>query len=109
MPKDASPLVLERVQRYTIGFPRAGGDPAALGSGVLSRIGDTRGILTCAHVEASLQEIGTVGVVGFLATRSFSGDNFEFEDRAAQPPRIVSQGLGRVAHITGAVHEREEQ
>jgi hypothetical protein len=43
MPKNASFLVLERVQRYTIGFARAGGDPAALGSGVLLRIGDTRG------------------------------------------------------------------
>lgn len=31
-----------------------------------------------------------------------------WEDRAMQPPQIVCQGLGRVAHMIGAVHEREE-
>ncbi len=80
MSKDASPLVLERVRRFTIGFARAGGAPAALGSGVLFRIGDTRGILTCAHVEAYLQEIGTVGVVGFSRPTAFQAMTFDIRD-----------------------------
>jgi hypothetical protein len=80
MPKDASPLVLDRVRRYTIGFARAGGDPAALGSGVLLRIGDTRGILTCAHVEAYLQESGTIGVAGFSRPAAFQATTFEIRD-----------------------------
>ncbi len=80
MPEDASPLVLERVRHYTIGFAKPGGEPAALGSGVLVRIGNVRGILTCAHVEAHLQKLGAVGVVGFSRPNAFQAATLDIGD-----------------------------
>jgi hypothetical protein len=78
---DASPVVLERVQRYTVGFARSAGNPAALGSGVLARIGDARGILTCAHVEEFLQETeGLIGVVGFTRPSAFQASLFDIRE-----------------------------
>jgi hypothetical protein len=57
---------LERVVQYTIGFARAGDEPAAKGSGVLVRSGNLHGILTCAHVDDLLRKTKQpVGLVRF--------------------------------------------
>jgi hypothetical protein len=63
-PGKISDAVLEKVKHFTIGFARAGEEPAAKGSGVVVRYGDLTGILTCAHVvdllRRSKQPVGLV-------------------------------------------------
>jgi hypothetical protein len=59
-PDDAARIadaVLNKVKHFTIGFGRAGGEPAARGSGVLVKHGEMSGILTCAHVVEGLREL----------------------------------------------------
>jgi hypothetical protein len=57
---------LDRVKHFTIGFGRAGETPAAKGSGVLIKLGEVHGILTCAHVDKYLRELKRpVGLVRF--------------------------------------------
>jgi hypothetical protein len=59
-------VVLNKVRTFTVGFGRAGETPAAKGSGVLVRLGDMSGILTCAHVEDHLRKLKIpVGLVRF--------------------------------------------
>lgn len=77
---DASRGLLQRVQHFTIGFATPGGAPAALGSGVLLRIGDVRGILTCAHVEEYLQKVRTVGIAGFSRPTAFQMMTLDIRD-----------------------------
>jgi hypothetical protein len=57
MPEDAADAVLNKVKHFTIGFGRAGEEPAAKGSGVLTKHGELYGILTCAHVSDYLREL----------------------------------------------------
>jgi hypothetical protein len=47
---------LNKVKHFTIGFGRAGEEPAAKGSGVLIKNDELAGILTCAHVDAYLRK-----------------------------------------------------
>jgi hypothetical protein len=64
MPRDVAHAVLDKVKQFTIGFARAGEEPAAKGTGVLVKHGDLHGILTCAHVDdllrRSKQPVGLV-------------------------------------------------
>jgi hypothetical protein len=57
MPEDVAGAVLDKVKQFTIGFGRAGDDPAAKGSGVLIKWGGLTGILTCAHVDSYLRTL----------------------------------------------------
>ena len=53
---DVADATLDKVKHFTIGFARAGEEPAAKGSGVLIRSGEVTGILTCAHVDKLLRK-----------------------------------------------------
>jgi hypothetical protein len=57
MPEDVAGAVLDKVKQFTIGFGRAGDDPAAKGSGVLIKHAELHGILTCAHVDQYLRTL----------------------------------------------------
>jgi hypothetical protein len=57
MPKDVADAVLDKVKHFTIDFGTAGDTPAAKGTGVLVRLGELHGILTCAHVDKYLREL----------------------------------------------------
>lgn len=57
MSEEIADAVLDKVKHFTIGFGRAGEEPAAKGSGVLIRHGSLHGILTCAHVDKYLREL----------------------------------------------------
>jgi hypothetical protein len=64
MPQDIAGAVLDKVKQFTIGFGRAGDDPAAKGSGVLIKHGELHGILTCAHVDTYLRTLAQpIGLV----------------------------------------------
>jgi hypothetical protein len=51
MREEIADAVLDKVKHFTVGFGRAGDEPAAKGSGVLIKHGELHGILTCAHVD----------------------------------------------------------
>jgi hypothetical protein len=57
MLEDVAGAVLNKVKQFTIGFGRAGDDPAAKGSGVLIKSGRLAGILTYAHVDTYLRTL----------------------------------------------------
>ena len=57
MHEEIADAILDKVKHFTIGFGRAGEEPAAKGSGVLIKYGELHGILTCAHVDKSLREL----------------------------------------------------
>jgi hypothetical protein len=57
MLEEIADATLDKVKHFTIGFGRAGEEPAAKGSGVLVRHGELLGILTCAHVDKYLREL----------------------------------------------------
>ncbi len=57
MLEEIADAVLDKVKHFTIGFGRAGEEPAAKGSGVLIKHGELHGILTCAHVDKYLREL----------------------------------------------------
>jgi hypothetical protein len=70
--KDMSPVFLEHVRQFTVGFARPNGVPsAALGTGVLIKTPGFMAILTCAHVVRLLETIGEVGLANF--TRGMVG------------------------------------
>ncbi len=52
-----SDAVIATVKDFTIGFGRAGEDPAAKGSGVLVEYKGVHGILTAAHVDEHLRKL----------------------------------------------------
>ncbi len=110
---------LDKVKHYTIGFARAGEEPAAKGSGVLIRSGQLTGILTCAHVDKLLrkskQPIGLVRLNRRL-TEQFGTLNMDEVDTYAAgeepwpegdediafihlPPRIRCQGTHESPHF----------
>jgi hypothetical protein len=57
MHEEVADVVLDKVKQFTIGFGRAGEEPAAKGSGVLIKDGEVHGILTCAHVDSYLRSL----------------------------------------------------
>jgi hypothetical protein len=57
MREEIADAVLDKVKHFTVGFGRAGDEPAAKGSGVLIKHGELHGILTCAHVDKYLREL----------------------------------------------------
>jgi hypothetical protein len=67
MTKDASDLFLSEVRQYSVGFVIPGPPaPSVLGSGVLAKIDELEGILTCAHVAVQYANRTEIGLVGFL-------------------------------------------
>jgi hypothetical protein len=83
--------VLDKVKHFTIGFARAGEEPAAKGSGVLIKDVKMHGILTCAHVDSYLRSlkrpIGLVRLNRGLAQQSGMLDMDEvFTYAAGQEP-----------------------
>jgi hypothetical protein len=57
MLEEIADATLNKVKQFTVGFGRAGEEPAAKGSGVLVRHGELHGILTCAHVSNHLRDL----------------------------------------------------
>ncbi len=53
---DIAGATLDKVKQFTVGFGRAGDEPAAKGSGVPVKYGGMIGILTCAHVDRFLRK-----------------------------------------------------
>src|SRR5262249_3869833 len=74
MPEEISDAVLDKVKHFTIGFGRAGGTPAAKGSGALDKHGDVPGVWAVALVGKPLgklnQAVGLVRVNRGVAQQS---------------------------------------
>ena len=57
MLEEIADATLNKVKHFTIGFGRAGEEPAAKGSGVLVKHRELIGTLTCAHVDKHLRKL----------------------------------------------------
>jgi hypothetical protein len=57
MLEEIADATLNKVKHFTIGFGRAGEEPAAKGSGVLVKHRELIGMLTCAHVDKHLRKL----------------------------------------------------
>jgi hypothetical protein len=57
MLEEIADATLNKVKHFTIGFGRAGEEPAAKGSGVLVKHRELIGTLTCAHVDKQLRKL----------------------------------------------------
>jgi len=63
---DASNLLVPHVRLFTVGFVRKDPPaPAVLGSGVLLKVGQISGIITCAHVAEAYRDRSEIGLLRF--------------------------------------------